>query len=204
MPKSLPKPPSFELSPCTVESQSIGMFGERLHVTLSITGVRVEKTVRVPGTVSMVFVNVPLEGNRILWEAYLHGEGSSPLLHYWAQHGLLPSHLEEGDIVLSDRDRATFLETLEEDAEPNQDLHLAAGAYRAVRVDGTLSEEGLLSSEERAERQQLRSPGWRRPERMPGVAAHDFVKALRASVDDEKLSDDQFRLFVRNTLPTVA
>ena len=36
-----------------------------------------------------------------------------------------------------------------------------------------------------------------------GVDAKNFVETLSVNVDNEKLSDEEFREFVRNTLPIV-
>lgn len=36
------------------------------------------------------------------------------------------------------------------------------------------------------------------------IPARHFVKTLAANVDNEKLSDEAFREFVRNTLPIVS
>lgn len=37
----------------------------------------------------------------------------------------------------------------------------------------------------------------------PTIPARNFVKTLAANVDNQKLSDEAFREFVRNTLPIV-
>lgn len=35
------------------------------------------------------------------------------------------------------------------------------------------------------------------------VPADNFVETVRANVDNEKLTDEEFRAFIRNTLPIV-
>lgn len=68
------------------------------------------------------------------------------------------------------------------------DYELQAASHRRhARYHTTRAR--LMSSEQRAGRDL--------------VPALNFLKTLRANVDNEKLSNDQFRLFVRNTLPIV-